>query len=444
MRPEAVWSAALGELQLQVSRCTFDTWLRDARLVSCEAGEYIIGVENDFARDWLDARMRTTVERTVAGIVGRTAVVSFVVWPHDPVPLSGEAPLFPDGPAEKTAHLARASAPDRSFDNFVVGPCNRMAHAAAFAVAERLWPGHNPLVIYGGVGLGKTHLLHAIAHECERAGRTALLVTAEFFTNDMVAAIRSRATELFREKYRSPDVLLVDDIQFFVGKKSSREELMHTLGALRSANRQVVLACDQPPERLSALGPRLCSRLVSGLTVEISPPDSAMRAEILRAKASVFAEDVPDEVLDFLAERGEMHVRALEGALHRLFALSRVLGRPIDTSTAAEVLGLPEAGNSGNTLHNRVIAAVASRFQLTPHDICGKSRSRRVTVPRQLAMQLMREQGDCSLAEIGSLLGGRDHSTVRHGCARARAMLSSNAELRSHADWLRDFISPAR
>ncbi len=319
-----------------------------------------------------------------------------------------------------------------------------MAHAAAVAVAERLWPGHNPLVIYGGVALGKTHLLHAIAHECERNGRRALLVTAEVFTNELVAAIRSRATDLFREKYRSPDVLLVDDIQFFVGKLSSREEFMHTVGALRSTGGQVVLACDQAPERLSALGPRLCSRLVSGLTVEASPPDSAVRAEILRAKASVFAEDVPDEVLDFLAERAETHVRALEGMLHHLFAQSRVLGRPIETKAAAEALGFPGFGNNEDEPPGRVIAAVAGRFRLTPREICGKSRSRRVTVPRQLAMQLLREQGDYSLSEIGALLGGRDHSTVRHGCVRARALLASDAELRSHADWLRDFISRPR
>lgn len=444
MRPESVWCATLGELQLQVSRSTFDTWLRETRLVSCEAGEYIVGVENDFARDWLDARMRTTVERTVAGIVGSTAVVSFVVWPNDPVPLPGEAPLFPDNPTEKAARPTRVSAPDRSFNNFVVGPCNRMAHAAAVAVAERPWPGHNPLVIYGGVGLGKTHLLHAISHECERNDRRAMLVTAEVFTNELVAAIRSRATDLFREKYRSPDVLLIDDIQFFVGKRSSREEFMHTLGALRSTGGQVVVACDQAPERLSALGAHLCSRLVSGLTVETSPPDSAVRAEILRAKASVFEEDVPDEVLVFLAERAETHVRALEGVLHRLFAQSRVLARPIDTKAAAEALGFPGSGNNEDEPPSRVIAAVAGRFRLTPREICGKSRSRRVTVPRQLTMQLLREQGDCSLAEIGALLGGRDHSTVRHGCARAREMLDTDAEFRSHADWLRDFISRPR
>ena len=444
MRPESVWSATLGELQLQVSRSTFDTWLRDARLVSCEAGEYIIGVENDFARDWLDARMRNTVERTVAGIVGTTAVVSFVVWPDDHVSPHGETPLFPDGPDEKADPPNRAPVTHRSFDNFVVGSCNRMAHAAAVAVAERLSPGHNPLVIYGGVGLGKTHLLHAIAHECERGGRRALLVTAEAFTNELVAAIRARATDLFRQKYRSPDVLLVDDIQFFVGKRSSQEELVHTLGVLQSTGGQVVLACDQAPSRLSALGPRLCSRLVSGLTVEASAPDSAVRAEILRAKASMFAEDVPDEVLGFLADRAETHVRALEGLLHRLFAQSRVLGRPIDTKAAADALGFLFSGNSEEAPAGSVIDAVAGRFQLSPRDICGKSRSRRVTVPRQLAMHLMREQGDCSLAEIGALLGGRDHSTVRHGCARARAMLASDPELRSHADWLRDFISRAR
>ncbi len=438
-----MWRAALGELQLQLSRSTFDTWLRDARLVSCEDGEYIVGVESGFARDWLDARMRSTVERTVAGIVGRTASVSFVVWPYEPANPTGDTPLFPESPAENPAHQTRDPAPGRSFDDFVVGPGSRMAHAAALAVAERLRLGHNPLVLYGDVGLGKTHLLHAIARECARTRRSALLVTAEEFTNALVAAIRARTTESFREKYRTPDILLVDDIQFFVGKKSSCEEFVHTLSALCGENRQVVLACDQPPEGLSALGPRLCSRLGSGLTVDISPPDAGVRAKILRAKAAAFAETIPDDVLAFLAESVGVHVRALEGALHRLVAHARVLGRPIDMASAVDSIGRRENGISDAAPSDRVIAAVASRFCLTPRELCGKSRSRRVTAPRHLAMQLLREQGDRSLAEIGALLGGRDHSTVRHGCERARALLARDGNYRAHADWLREHLSRA-
>lgn len=443
MRPEKVWSAALGELQLQVSRSTFDTWLRDARLVSCEDGKYIVGVESGFARDWLDARMRTTVERTVAGIVGTASAVSFVVWPRDPMVPDEETHLFLGETAEKPTQQTHSLVPGRSFDDFVVGPGSRIAHAAALAVVEHPRPGYSPLVLYGGVGLGKTHLLLAIERGCARGGRNPLLVTAEDFTNDLVAAIRAHATESFREKYRAADMLLVDDIQFFVGKKSSREEFVHTLGALSSANRQVVLACDQPPERLSALGSRLCSRLGAGLVVEISPPDASVRAEILRSKASVFAEAIPEEVVSFLADNVGTQVRALEGALHRLVAHARVLGQPIDMASAADVIGRHELGLSGSPSSGRVIAAVASRFDLTPRELCGKSRSRRVTVPRQIAMQLLRETGDRSLAEIGALMGGRDHSTVRHGCERARAMLSLDADLRSHAEWLRERLSRA-
>lgn len=443
MRPEKVWRAALGELQLQVSRSTFDTWLRQTRLVSCEGGKYIVGVESGFARDWLDERMRTTVERTITGIVSGAATVSFVVWPHMPAAPASEMPLFPKRSAEPPAQQTSDQAPGRSFDDFVVGPGSRIAHAAALAVAERPRPGHNPLVIYGDVGLGKTHLLLAIARECARVERAALLVSAECFTNELVAAIRARTTETFREKWRTPDVLLVDDIQFFVGKKSSLEEFMHTLNALASASRQVVLACDQPPEALSALGPRLCSRLGAGLVVELSPPDAAVRAKILRSKASAFAEVVPDDVVAFLAKHAGSQVRALEGALHRLVAHARVLGRPIDMASAADCVG--RQVNSGDYAppSSRVIAAVASRFQLTPRELCGASRARRVTVPRQLAMQLLREQGDRSLAEIGALLGGRDHSTVRYGCERASAMLSRDDKLRSHAKWLRKLLSRA-
>jgi chromosomal replication initiator protein len=411
--------------------------------VSCEDGKYIVGVESGFARDWLDARMRTTVERTVTGIVGTASAVSFVVWPRDPIAPDAETHLFRGGTDEKLTQQTHSLVPGRSFDDFVVGPGSRIAHAAALAVVEYPRPGYSPLVLYGGVGIGKTHLLLAIQGESARGGRYPLLVTAEDFTNELVTAIRAHTTESFREKYRTADMLLVDDIQFFVGKKSSIGEFVHTLSALSSANRQVVLSCDQPPERLSALGPRLCSRLGSGLVVEISPPDASVRAEILRSKASRFAEAIPEDVIIFLADNVGAQVRALEGVLHRLVAHSRVLGQPIDMASAAEVIGRHQLDFSESPSSSRVIAAVASRFDLTPRELCGKSRSRRVTVPRQIAMQLLRETGDRSLAEIGALLGGRDHSTVRHGCERARAMLSLDADLRSQAEWLREMLSRA-
>ena len=209
------------------------------------------------------------------------------------------------------------------------------------------------------------------------------------------------------------------------------------------AGRQVVLACNQPLSGLAALGPRLCSRLGSGLTVEVSAPDASLRAEILRAKAAALAETIPDDVLAFLSEHAGAHVRALEGALHRLVAHARVLGQPIDIASAADSIGRGESGSHGAAPSDRVIAAVASRFHLTPRELCGKSRSRRVTVPRHLAMQLLREQGDRSLAEIGALLGGGDHSTVRHGCERARAMLSRDEGYRAQAEWLREYLSLA-
>lgn len=440
MRPEKVWRAALGELQLQVSRSTFDTWLRNTRLVSFEDGEYIVGVENGFARDWLDARMRTTIERTVAGIIGGPAKVSFVLWQHKPEPAATETPLLTASLATKAVRQKSSRAPGYSFDNFVVGPGSRMAHAAALTVAEAPLPGHNPLVIYGDVGLGKTHLLCATAHLCARAGRSALLITAEDFTNELVSAIRGHTTESFREKYRTVEVLLVDDIQFFVGKKSSSEEFLHTLNALYSPSHQVMLSCDQAPESLAALGRRLCSRLSAGLAVEITAPDAGARAEILRTKAAAFTEPIPDEVITFMAENVGGHVRALEGALHRLVARARVFGTPIDTSSASDALCQSDPINDP-VPSDRVIAEVAGRFGITQRELCGKGRARRVAVPRHLAMHILREQGNRSLAEIGELLGGRDHSTVRHGCERAVSLLSRDDTLRSHAAFLRERLS---
>ena len=443
MNPRKVWQAALGELELQVSRSTFNTWLSGASLVACETDEYIIGVNSDFVRDWLEARMRTTIERTVAGIVGEKVVVSFVVW-QQPDPANN-----PNKPEKTLMSLSEAPSdtsryqqlPSGSFDDFVVSPGSRMAHAAALSVADHPLLGHNPLIIYGGVGLGKTHLLQAIANKCVSAGRTATLVTAETFTNELVSAIRSRTTESFRDKYRTTDTLLIDDIQFFVGKKASQEEFLHTLIDLYGENRQVVLACDQPPAKLTSLGQRICSRLVSGLTVKISPPDAEARASILRVKAEAFEEDVPDDVVVFLAERSDPQVRALEGALHRLIAQARVLGRPIDKHAASEAIGFREDRGISMAPSDQVISAVASHFKVSSRELCGKSRARRVTVPRHIAMHLLHEQGHCSLTEIGALLGGRDHSTVRHGCKSARSLLSRDTKAREHTDSIRDSLS---
>ena len=443
MNPRKVWQAALGELELQVSRSTFNTWLSGASLVAREADEYIIGVNSDFVRDWLEARMRTTIERTVAGIAGEKVVVSFVVWQQPDQansPSKPEKALLP--PSETPSEASRdQQLPGRSFDDFVVSPGCRMAHAAALSVAEHPLLGHNPLIIYGGVGLGKTHLLQAIANKCVSAGRTATLVTAETFTNELVSAIRSRTTESFRHKYRNTDTLLIDDIQFFVGKRASQEEFLHTLIDLCGENRQVVLACDQPPAKLTSLGERICSRLVSGLSVRISPPDAEARASILRVKTDAFEEDVPDDVVVFLAERSDPQVRALEGALHRLIVQTRVLGRPIDKRAAAEAIGFSEDRLVSTAPSHQVISAVASHFKVSPRELCGKSRARRVTVPRHIAMQLLHEQGQCSLAEIGALLGGRDHSTVRHGCKSARRLLSRDTKAQEHADSIRDSLS---
>ena len=426
---QKIWKAALGELELQMARATFDTWLRDTHCLGVEEGDVlIVGVRNGYAVEWLTHRLYKVIQRTLHRITGKPWQARFVVWENSAVPPATPEALTLPAPSP-VATPAPILNPAYTFPEFVVGPSNHLAQAAAQFVAEQPGQLYNPLFIHGGIGLGKTHLLQAIGASSLQAGRRVVYVTAETFTNELVEAIRTKSTGRFREKYRTPDVLLVDDVHFLIGKESTQEELFHTFNALHDAQRQIVLSGDRHPAEMKAVPPRLRSRFAWGLVADVRAPSYATRLAILRAKARRAQASVPDEVLEYIATKYERNVRELEGALNQVLASAKLLRQPLTRQTAAEVL--PQARARAMELTPaQVLETVATYYGVTLEDLRGSRRSRQVALPRQVAMYLLREEGKISLPRIGAELGGRDHSTVRYGCRRIQARLDRDDQLR--------------
>ena len=415
MNANQIWQAALGELQLQMTRPTFDTWLKNTRAISYEDGTLIIGVHNAYAKDWLENRLVGIVKRTLAGIVDRTVEVKFAV---DAKPITRESslPLLQSSdtqpkPITSKSSLSTMLYPKYTFSNFVIGSSNRLAHAAALAAAENPANAYNPLFLYGGAGLGKTHLMHALGHECRDKGHRVLYATSEKFTNELIQSIRYRNTEEFRNKYRTIDVLLLDDIQFIAGKESTQEEFFHTFNALYADNKQIVISSDRHPKAITTLEERLCSRFEGGLIADIQPPDLETRIAILQFKRPPQPIPVPDQVIEYIAQRFMGNVRELEGALNRVVVEAMSERQPLTVELAT--IALQDMFiNRRECTPQSVIEAVADFYSLTTDDITGRSRRQKVVKPRQIAVYLARQETNASLPQIGAALGGRDHTTV--------------------------------
>ncbi|HLB64368.1 MAG TPA: chromosomal replication initiator protein DnaA [Anaerolineales bacterium] len=429
MNAEQAWQATLGQLQMEMPRATFDTWVRDVDLLAYEDGAFILGVQNAYARDWLENRLLSTVKRVLAGVMGRTVEVRFTVWQGETAEEDSSKVAEGEETSAERSAAHRLLNPRYTFDTFVVGPSNRLAHAAAQAVAENPARAYNPLFVYGGVGLGKTHLLHAVGNSAVTSGLQVLYVTSEEFTNDLINSIRNHTTDAFRERYRRIDVLLIDDIQFIAGKESTQEEFFHTFNALHGQDRQLVISSDRPPKALVTLEERLRSRFEWGLTADIQPPDFETRLAILRSKAERAARQVRPEYLEMIARRVQSNIRELEGALTRILAFSDLSGVPLSTELVE--MTLAELMPRGSMLTpDRIISAVADHFGIDEDRLLSRDRSRQVALPRQVAMFLIREETDASLPQIGDVLGGRDHTTVMYGCDKIAARLETDDALR--------------
>lgn len=332
--------------------------------------------------------------------------------------------------------------PRYSFDTFIVGNSNRLAHAASLAVAEAPGESYNPLFLYGGVGLGKTHLLHAIGHQGVQTGLAVLYVSSEQFTNEIINAIRYRTTEEFRARYRSVDILLVDDIQFIAGKESTEEEFFHTFNSLYEMSKQIVICSDRPPKAIVSLEERLRSRFEWGLIADIQPPDLETRMAILRVKADLLHYQIPDEIIAYVASRVQTNIRELEGCLNRLMAYQQLhqTSLTMDMVRAAMSSLVNDTRESHLTIQ-QIAQAVAEYYHISLDAMCGKQRDKYIVMPRQIAMYLMRQETQASLLEIGQLFGGRDHSTVLHACEKIDRAVNLNAALRREIVAIREQLS---
>ena len=439
MNADQAWQSVLGQLQMEMPRASFDTWVRDTKPVSFAEGTLTIGVRNAYARDWLESRLASTVNRLLVGILNSSVDVHFIVQGNESEPISDESPssiaesftqtrIEPVDAYEQPSRNSSMN-PRYIFDAFVVGSGNRLAHAACLAVAEKPARAYNPLFLYGGVGLGKTHLLHAIGNACQSRGLRILYVSSEEFTNDLITAIRTHTTPAFREKYRSADVLLIDDIQFIAGKESTQEEFFHTFNTLHGQDKQIIISSDRPPKALVTLEERLRSRFEWGLTADIQPPDLETRLAILRTKAERTGRNVPNDVLSLIAERVQSNIRELEGALNRILAFADLSGSPL-TPDLVEVALADLLPQRSDVEPEKIIELVAREWQISVNDMLGRDRSHKVAQPRQVAMYLLRKETDSSLPQIGEVLGGRDHTTVMYAIEKISNEIETKTDLR--------------
>jgi chromosomal replication initiator protein len=489
-----IWFTTLDRLEMLPMDAVCKAWLQSANLTSAphfgvddidapsfsgqeEALYFTLQVPSSLARDVINTRWRRPIEDILADITGQpvTVVVTnnldeglpgretggriptprftggdytyYDIAPRSPIPPEHESSsrytlnddraslnqLTEEWDNEQRANILMQNRlnPRYTFDAFIVGNSNRLAHAASLAVAEAPGESYNPLFLYGGVGLGKTHLLHAIGHQGIQAGLAVLYVSSEQFTNEIVNAIRYRTTEEFRAKYRSVDILLVDDIQFIAGKESTEEEFFHTFNSLYEMSKQIVICSDRPPKAIVSLEERLRSRFEWGLIADIQPPDLETRMAILRVKADALHYPVPDDIIAYIAGRVQTNIRELEGCLNRLMAYQHLHQADLTIEVArAAMTSLGNDSRESRLSIKQIAAAVAEYYHLSLEDMCGKQRDKHIVMPRQIAMYLMRQETQASLLEIGQMFGGRDHSTVLHAYEKIDREININPTLR--------------
>jgi chromosomal replication initiator protein len=418
---ESLWTEVAGRLEGALNETTFGTWFGDVSSHELTDEVFVLSVPNDFTRDWIEGHFIDVLGAAVRDAVGENRRIELFV--EREVEPAGPLREPPTAPARSGFGMSQKY----TFDSFVIGSSNRFAHAAALAVAEAPAQAYNPLFIYGGTGLGKTHLLQAIGQYVGEHSRklSVRYITSETFMNDFINSLRDKRIEGFKQRYRTYDLLLIDDIQFLEHKERIQEEFFHTFNSLYEAGRQIVISSDRPPREISTLEERLRSRFEWGLITDIQPPDLETRIAILRKKVKTDGIHVPDpQVLTFIAGRVSTNIRELEGALTRVVAFSSLTARPMTVELAQDVLKdvFPQ-GEAPEVSIERIQTAVSDRFGLSLEELCGDRRSQNIVYPRQVAMYLSRELTDASLPKIGREFGGRDHTTVIHATSKIARMI---------------------
>jgi chromosomal replication initiator protein len=460
--PSRVWDAALGELRLAMSQANFESYLAGTTATGFDdQDEVTVAVSNPLVRETLEQRFRPHILRALYDVVGRPCRVRLISGGRPSHGADGygmfglaerEQEAAPAGrkngraPRGPVSALALAPGWEGSplnarytFEHFVVGSANRLAHAASQAVADAPGQAYNPLFLYGGVGLGKTHLLHAIGHEVVQRGLSVVYVSSETFTNDMIESIRQNWTDEFRARYRRASVLMIDDIQFIANKERTQEEFFHTFNAIHEGGGQIILTSDRTPKAIPTLEDRLRSRFEMGLIADIQPPDFETRIAILRSKVNGKLQ-IPSDVLELIAQKVQSNIRELEGSLNRISAYAMLHGRPVTADLAAEALADLIAPARVTHDPEKILNAVAGHFGVTLDDLRGKSRTKEMVAPRHLAMYLLREDARLSLPQIGAMLGGRDHSSVLHACEKITLEIERDSPSKNDARAIRDLL----
>jgi chromosomal replication initiator protein len=450
-----VWKQVLKEMEKKLSRPSFETWLKTTKPLSLQNDTFIIEVPNDFAKDWLTNHYYKELINALQQVSQKQYHIYFITPRNShlteaPVDLKEknisrkEKKYSPEKELRNNlATLCSWLNPKYTFESFVIGNSNRLAHAASLAVAEAPSKAYNPLFIYGGVGLGKTHLMHAIGHYVisNNTSEKIAYLSSEKFTNEFIKAIRDNKTVEFRNKYRNIDVLLIDDIQFLAGKEQTQEEFFHTFNALHENIKQIVISSDRPPKEIPTLEDRLRSRFEWGLITDIQPPDLETRIAILQKKSSQEGIHIPDEILTFIAQKIETNIRELEGALIRIMAYSSLEDKHIDLNISEEALKDFFSYHKKQTISvEKIMATTANYFHVTVEDLKSKKRTQHITFPRQVAMYLCREMTDYSLPKIGEEFGGKDHTTVIHACKKIRKNTKKDSLLANKIKEIKDLI----
>lgn len=412
-----IWDKTLKLIKTELTEVSFNTWLKTIDPICIRANKFVLSVPNEFNKEILENRYVSLIANALKQITNKDYQLEFIT----PNELSKYDGVEPQANPQKFNAISDFDTPKLNpkyvFDEFVIGNSNRFAHAASLAVAESPARAYNPLFIYGGVGLGKTHLMHAIGHYIldQNPASKVVYVTSEKFTNELINSIKDDKNTEFRDKYRTVDVLLVDDIQFIAGKERTQEEFFHTFNTLYEANKQIIVSSDRPPKEIPTLEDRLRSRFEWGLITDIQAPDFETRIAILRKKAEMDSIIIPNEVFEFIARKIKSNIRELEGALTRIIAYSSLTNRDISADLAAEALKDIIASSKPKQINSDLIKSIVAQFyNLKVEDFESKRRTRSISFPRQVAMYLCRELTDMSLPKIGEEFGGRDHTTVIH------------------------------
>lgn len=438
-----LWNTALSKVEKKISKPSFDTWLKSTKAHSLQGDTLTITAPNEFARDWLEERYSQLISGIIYEITGENLTIKFII-PQNQSEEEISLPVPPKkankGEDHHDLHNNMLN-PKYIFDTFVIGSGNRFAHAASLAVAEAPAKAYNPLFIYGGVGLGKTHLMHAIGHYVQEHNPSAKVVylSSEKFTNEFINSIRDNKAVEFRNKYRKVDVLLIDDIQFLAGKESTQEEFFHTFNTLHEESKQIIISSDRPPKEIPTLEDRLRSRFEWGLITDITPPDLETRVAILKKKAKAEGLDIPNEVMLYIANQIDSNIRELEGALIRVVAFSSLINKDINADLAAEALKdiIPNSKPKVITILD-IQRTVGQHYNVKLEDFKAKKRTKSVAFPRQIAMYLSRELTDFSLPKIGEEFGGRDHTTVIHAHEKISKLLSTDSALQKQLKEIHD------